>query len=33
MAYLLLLFIPERIRIRTGKKISDSHIKEWFREF
>jgi hypothetical protein len=33
MAYLLLLFIPERVRIRTGKKISDSHIKEWFREF
>ncbi len=33
LTYLLLLFLPERIRIRIGKKISDSRIKEWFREF
>lgn len=31
--YLLPAFIKKRIRIRSGKKISDIQIKEWFRDF
>jgi GT2 family glycosyltransferase len=33
LKYLLLLFLPRRIRIRKGKKISDFRIREWFRDF
>ena len=31
--YLLPAFIVKRIRIRSGKRISDRKIKEWFRDF